>query len=270
MRRMEENLTKIETQIIPCKTEWKHRVLVGTAVTGLVRVEWMQARYGQVLPTNWSTIDVFQWMSSVMPLQFKVSDAQNLIVGAAIERDTEWLFLLEHDNVLPQDTFLKLNDYMRDRKTPVISGLYFTKSVPPEPMVYRDFGWSFYQDWKMGDKVWCRGVPTGTLLIHTSILRAMWNESPEYKIGDLVTRRVFDEPAKIVYDPDKGAYMAESGTSDLAWCKRVIEEGFFKKAGWPKYQKKEYPFLVDTNIFVKHIDNNGRQWPLEVPTRYLK
>src|SRR3990172_553354 len=258
MRGKKTDLIKIQTQIIKNTGTWKHRLIVGTPVTGLVRVEWVQARYSQTLPTNWSLIEIVQWMSSVMPLRYQVSDAQNLIVKSAIEQDAEWLLFIEHDNVLPAGAFLKLNDYMRDKKIPVISGLYFTKSVPPEPMIYRDFGWSYYQDWKLGEKVWCRGVPTGCFLCHMSIMRSMWNESPEYKLGDLVTRRVFQEPARLYFDPEKKAYMAESGTSDLAWCKRVVEEKFFEKAGWPKYQKMKFPFLVDTNLFVRHIDDQGR------------
>jgi len=270
MRGKKTDLIKIQTQIIKNTGTWKHRLIVGTPVTGLVRVEWVQARYSQTLPTNWSLIEIVQWMSSVMPLQYQVSDAQNLIVKSAIEHDAEWILFVEHDNVLPPNTFLKLNDYMRDKKVPVVSGLYFTKSVPPEPMIYRDMGWSYYQDWKMGDKVWCRGVPTGCLLIHMSILRSMWNYSAEYKLGDIVTRRVFEEPARVYYDPEKNSYMAESGTSDLAWCKRVVDGKYFEKAGWKTYQDKRFPFLVDTSLFVRHIDDQGRQWPLEIPEKYIK
>ncbi len=35
----------------------------------------------------------------------------------------------------------------------------------------------------------------------------------------------------------------------------------FKKAGWPEFQKKKFPFLVDTKIFCRHIDWNGVQYP---------
>ena len=29
-------------------------------------------------------------------------------------------------------------------------------------------------------------------------------------------------------------------------------------------------FLVDTTIFVKHIDQNGRQYPLQMPKKFIK
>jgi len=31
----------------------------------------------------------------------------------------------------------------------------------------------------------------------------------------------------------------------------------------------DYPFLVDTNIFVKHITPDGTMYPLAVPGRYV-
>jgi hypothetical protein len=51
------------------------------------------------------------------------------------------------------------------------------------------------------------------------------------------------------------------GTSDLDWCTRVMEGGYFKKAGWPKFQRRKYPFLVDTNILCRHINPNGEIFP---------
>jgi len=260
--------TSFESKLIENTGVWKQNVIVGTPVTGLVRIEWVLARYGQLIPTNWSMADVMQWIPTVAPLRYIVSDAQNMIVRSAIEKDAEWLFLVEQDNVLPPNTFWRLNEYMRRKTVPVVSGLYFTKSNPPEPLLYRGIGNSYFDKWKMGDKVWVDGVPTGCLLVHMSIIRAMWNDSPEYRVGDQVTRRVFAEPSKVYYDPMKGTMITSTGTSDLAWCQRVITEKYFEKAGWGKYQKMKYPFLVDTNIFTKHIDQNGTQYPLLIPKEF--
>lgn len=261
-------LAPYSSGIIKNTVKWKNRFLVGTATTGLVRMEWVQARYTQLIPTNWSLTETIQWLNPMAPLEYIVSDAQNLIVRSAIEQEAEWLFLLEQDNILSPTAFFRLNEYMRKATIPVVSGLYFTKSNPPEPMVYRGAGNSYYDKWKLGDKVWASGVPTGVLLIHMSLLRAMWNESPEYRIGNEVTRKVFAEPSKIWFNPEKGRMEQASGTSDLAWCRRVQEEHWLEKAGWPKFDKMKYPFLVDTNMFCYHIDETGRQWPIEIPNQY--
>lgn len=238
-----------------------NRLLIGTPSTGQIRMEWAAARYGQIIPTNWSMVQMVQWMNGYIPIKYSVADAQNLIIKEAIEKDFEWLLLIEQDNVLPPDAFIRLNEYMREGKVPVVSGLYFTKSSPSEPLVYRGRGNSFYKDWKMGDLVWCDGVPTGTLLIHMSILKKMWEVSAEYLVNGIKTRRIFETPRKLFMDPTGEQINAITGTSDLDWCTRVMKEKFFEKAGWPEYQEKEFPFLIDTNIFCRHIDENGVQYP---------
>ena len=243
--------------------------MIGTPVTGLVRIEWADRRYSQIIPTNWSLSDTKQFLNPTMPMRFQVADAQNIIVRNMLEQDFEWLWLIEQDNVLPMDAFLRMNQYMIKKKVPVVSGLYFTKSVPPEPILYRGNGHSYYPDWKLGEKVWVDGIPTGCVIIHSSILKAMWDESPEYTVGGQTTRRVFEQPAKVVWSEEHQSYAGQVGTSDLEWCKRVKEGHFFAKAGWPKYDKMEFPFLVDTNLFVGHIDEQGRVYPLSMPQEFI-
>lgn len=245
---------------------YTNRVLVGTATTGLVRMEWVAGRYGQIIPTNWSYVQMNQWLAGYIPLGYQVADAQNLIVRDCIEREMEWLLLLEHDTIPPPDAFVRFNKYILDKQVPVVSGLYYTRSRPSEPILYRGRGTSCFTDWKFGDRVWVDGVPTGMLLIHAGILRAMWAESEEYQIkhGDgraETTRRVFDTPRKGWFDPETGQFNAMGGTSDLDWCTRVMREGFFAKAGWKEYEGMEFPFLVDTNIFCRHIDPDGTVYP---------
>lgn len=242
-----------------------NRLLVATPTTGGIRMEWAVARYGQTIPMNWSQVQMVQFLNPYVPLRYTVADAQNLIVKQLVEKDFEWLLLIEQDVVLPADAFMKFNKYMRDEKVPIVSGLYFTKSKPSEPLIFRGRGNSFFQDWKMGDKVWVDGVPTGVLLIHGSILREMWKESAEYKVANgEVTRRVFDTPRKMWLDPQSDQFNTISGTSDLEWCTRIMEGKYFEKAGWTEYQSKKYPFLMDTTIFCRHIDESGIQYPTEV------
>ncbi len=249
--------------------KWQNRLLIGTPMTGLVRAEWVFARYGQIIPTSWSMVEVIQFMSSFIPLEYQVADAYNLIAKVAVEKDFEWLLFIEHDNILPPDGFVKMNQYMIEGKVPVVSSLYFTKSDPPEPLIYRDIGWGHYDKWKLGDKVWASGVPFGFTLIHGSIIKAMWKESPEYQVSGTTTRRVFETPSSAFYDPVTKARESNAGTQDLNWCKRVIDGKYLEKAGWHEYQKMKYPFLVDTNIFVKHITQEGVQFPLAVPDKFI-
>ena len=197
---------------------------------------------------------------------------ENRVYNLEVKNDNSYIadcaavhncLLNEDDTCLPPDAFIRFNEYMRKADIPVVSALYYTKSQPSEPLVYRGRGNSFYGDWKPGDLVWCDGVPTGALLIHASILRKMWDESPEYMVGNQVTRKVFETPAKMWFDPQSGQFQTLVGTSDLYWCDRVMSGDYLKKAGWGKFAEEHMPnpFLVDTAIFARHIDQTGVSFP---------
>ena len=238
-----------------------NRILIGTATTGQLRVEWVAGRYGQIIPCNWSQVEMREYLNAYYPLRYQVDDAQNLIVKAAVDGDFEWLLLYEHDVIPPPDAFLSLNAYMREAKYPVVSGLYFTRARPSEPLLYRGRGTSFYGDWKQGDMVMVDGVPTGFMLVHMALMRAVWKDSEEYTVRGITTRRVFNTPRAAWRDPQSGQYNTQSGTSDLDWCTRVMSGDYFNKSGWSAFADKRWPFLVDTNIACKHINPNGEMFP---------
>ena len=239
------------------------RLLIVTATLGIVRMEWVQGRHGQVIPPNWSATSASLGIGHMVPMHYLVADAQNLGCQAAVEQDYEWLLLWEDDVIPPMDAFLRLNEYMRDAKIPIVSGLYFIKGLYSEPILYRGLGSSCYTDFKIGDKVWADAVPTGFLLIHSSIIKLMWEESEEYKtLGGNVARKIFETPAKIIHEVETDSYCGAVGTSDITWCHRVIDDDVLKRAGWSKIGRKKYPFLCDTAIFCKHIDlMTGKQYP---------
>ena len=86
-------------------------------------------------------------------------------------------------------------------------------------------------------------------------------------VGNTLTRRVFRHPKNI--SAGDGDFFMMQGTTDLEFCKNVIEEKILEKTGWKEIAKKELPFLVDTGIFVRHIDNEGNQHPLVLPDDFL-
>lgn len=251
--------------------KWTNRLVIGTPTVGMVRMEWVQARFGQTIPTNFSLVDVHQFMNPYAPVNYQIADAENLTAKVVVEGKFEWFLSWEDDNLPPLNALVKINEYMIKGDVPVVGGLYFTKSLPPEPILYRGKGRGYFADWKLGDKVWVDGVPFGFTLIHGSIIKALWDESPEYIVNGTVTRRVFDAPSESYVDPETGGWMNQAGTSDLAWCDRLKKDNIFEKAGWPEYQKMENPLLIDTSIFVEHIDRpTGVKYPTELPKAFLQ
>src|SRR3990172_778608 len=248
-----------------------NRILIGVPMTGVISSEWAISRYGQVIPCNWSNSEIIHWMNQCTPLGYGVAEARNVIVDQCVRGNFDWLFFIDHDVILPPDCFIKINNYMLKADIPVVSGLYFAKSHPPEPLVYRGRGNGHFADWKIGQKVWVDGIPMGCTLIHSSILKLMYNDAPPCTVGgNRKVRQVFDSPAGIYSDPEKGSLHGYSGTEDLAWCNRVIGGKYLKKAGWPEIGKKKYPFLIDTSIFCKHITMDGQVYPIGISEQMAK
>lgn len=231
-------------------------------MTGLLRAEWHLAYMSLVVPCNWSQSTFAHVFSPYAPLRFLVADARNLIAQKAVLDGFEWLIFIDHDVIVPNDLMIKFNKIMIEKSHPVVGGLYFTKSVPAEPLVYRGRGNGYFNRWRLGEKVWVDGMGLGCHLIHVSLLKAMYEESEPYSIQPGVNvRRIFETPARIEIDPVTKGLINGRGTEDLPWYTRMMEGGFLKKAGWPEFQKKDYPFLCDTSIFCRHIDQNGVQYP---------
>jgi len=251
----------IESEVIIIKSgaggNPRNRLLIVTPTLGIVRIEWSIQRFGQAIPCNWSAGYATLGIGFVVPMHYLVADAQNIGCEEVVKKDYEWLLLWEDDVLPPLDAFLRLNSYISKGDIPVVSGLYFTKGTFSEPILYRGWGNSCFTKFKIGEKVWASGIPTGFLLIHSSLIKLMWEESENYTTkGGRVTRKVFETPSKVYYNPENQTFAGGGGTSDLAWCKRVVEEKVLKRSGWPKIGRKKYPFLCDTNIFCRHIDLN--------------
>lgn len=237
------------------------RVFISIPLTGIVRAEWAMARYGQAIPCNWSHAENIQWIDTAAPLGYTVADARNVAVDNFVKSGYEWLFFIDHDVILPPNTFIAWNQRMLKGDVPIWGGLYFAKGCPSEPLLYREWGCSYHTKWKLGDEVWVKGMGMGCNVLHQSIMATAYNDSPKYQVGHLTVRKVFETPSANVQDPDTGCWGAKGGTEDITFYDRLINEGLLEKAGWPKYQKMKYPYLCDTSIFCKHIAWDGVQYP---------
>lgn len=246
--------------------DWKKRLMIATPTLGIIRYEWAQAKYGQVIPVNWSNsgFDVkYEKALDFVPVGFSIDDAYNMITYQAIKADAEWLLIIEDDVCIPPTCYVKMGTYMDKGDIPVVSGLYYLKGTPTVPLIFKGSGNGAFTDFKKGDKVWVDGVPMGCLLIHMSILKVMHKEAKVYTTNEgNKLKKVFETPRHQFIDPETLTLMNVMGTQDLDWCRKIIRGKILKKAGWAKIGRKKYPFLCDTSIFCKHIDiNTGKTYP---------
>ena len=141
----------------------------------------LRARYGQIVPINFQLSELavthnkpYEVFDTCSPMGFNVADAYNLITSHLLVNDFEWLLCIEDDVIVPPDLFIKVRAYIEKGNIPIVSGLYFTKGEPSEPLIFRGRGNGAFHDWRLGQKVWCDGVPMGCLLVHASILKTLW------------------------------------------------------------------------------------------------
>lgn len=248
---------------------WKKRLLISTPTLGNIRFEWHHARGGQVIPVNWESTGFDVCYSSKQeiipfdPVGYSIDDAYNLMAKRALEIGVEWVIIIEDDVIIPFNTFVKFAEYMDKGEIPIVSGLYYLKGNPTQPLIFRGRGNGSYSDFKIGKKVWVDGLPMGCLLLHASIIKWFWENSPEYRICDgTKARKVWETPRKVMIDPQSFNLYTQMGTQDLYFFDRIIDEKVLQKTGWPKTGKRKYPFLCDTSIACGHIDRNtGKVYP---------
>jgi hypothetical protein len=110
----------------------------------------------------------------------EVGDARNEIASRAlaIEEDdptmkcTKLLFL-DDDVLFHPDLLLKLLSHDR----PIVSGLYYTKSSVPTPLVLHDDFGGTAKMWTPGDVIECAGHGMGLCLLDTEIFRRLRDET---------------------------------------------------------------------------------------------
>lgn len=271
---MTKKKTRPQTQILnpihPRPGDNSVDLLIGTPTLGMVHINWYNAMSGMVTPPNWAVV-------RSTPTGYTVADAQNMLVDTVLRGKFKALLLIEDDTCPPPGAMIIFDRWFwkmeRRKGPPVVSGLYHIKGsaesrpgkkggieqLGPEPLIYRGSGQRAYRDWKPGDVVWCSGVPTGALMIHRSILEA-WAREPDIAHDQYAVpgypfpvRRVFAQPSHVWIDEVGGTHVS-SGTTDLYWSAQTIERRILEKAGWPQYQKKEFPYVVDTSMKFHHVD----------------
>ena len=74
--------------------------------------------------------------------------ARNQLAMQAIDNCFDYIFWLDSDMTFPGDALKRLYETMENGIVDVdlVSGLYFTKSIPPKPVVYKEVKWDADED----------------------------------------------------------------------------------------------------------------------------
>lgn len=103
-----------------------------------------------------------------------VAQAKQDLAERAIAHGCQFVFFADDDTIPPPDALMKMIQLWRmDSKYKIINGVYWSKSEPPLPLIFKGSFEGSYLDWKMGDLVEADGAGAGCTFIDTEVFKNM-------------------------------------------------------------------------------------------------
>ena len=202
--------------------------VIGIPSFGMVSTHFMLSRAQMQAPLaiSWSDYIVLDQTMIDKGKPVDVGSKKQEIAEYAVENGADWVLYLDDDVIFPPNTLLQLLSRNKD----IVGGVYWSKSEPPVPLMFRGHMRGSYMDWHAGDFIRIDAMGDGLTLIKTKVFKAM--PKPWFNLN--YTYHELDKVTK----PDVGT------TEDLY---------FYKKA-------RDYGFEVwcDTSIQALHYDKNNK------------
>lgn len=135
-------------------------VVVGIPSFGMLSTYFYQSMKGQQYPLVSSAVDK-------IVLNKPIADARNEIVQYALDQGANYIFWVDDDVIPPPDAFLKMYNHQKD----IVNGVYWSKSNPPMPLLFRNHLEGPYWDWHIGDFIEIDAAGNGLTLVKTDVYR---------------------------------------------------------------------------------------------------
>lgn len=182
---------------------------------GLMSIEFTTALLGLQTEPNTSTIPI--------TVKYRpVDEARNIIVYHAKKVGAKYLFWIDDDTLPPPFTIPRL----RALHVKVASGVYYTKYMPPMPLILKKDEIGGYEDWNYGDVIDVDYIGLGCCLMDMTIfddIDKLDIPSVEYDIGgEKVSMPEYFRYQRGSTDPDdKTGHLGE----DVFFCQLVARAG---------------------------------------------
>jgi predicted SAM-dependent methyltransferase len=137
-------------------------VVIGIPSFGMVSTYFYQAMKSQQFPLVSSAIDH-------VVLDKPIAEARNEIVEFALSQGAHYIFWVDDDVIPPPDAFLRLYNHQKD----IINGVYWSKSNPPMPLLFRNHLEGPYWDWHIGDLIEIDAAGNGLTLVKTNVYKTI-------------------------------------------------------------------------------------------------
>lgn len=195
-------------------------ILLGVPTFGAVSIEWHGSMMTLQQPMNRSIRHAYVKGK-------EVGDARNMIVRQALEfrgllgERISHIFFVDDDVLIPSHALTQLLSH----NLPIVSGLYYAKTLTPQPLMLDEAFNGLKTEWTEGDLVPCVAHGMGCTLIETKVFEAL-GDGPWFK----TTNESFINA--------QGTPVQWHQTEDVFFLKRAKDAGFQP--------------TVDTGLFAFH------------------
>lgn len=150
----------------------KFGICIGVPSIGWQSTLFLKHLMGLVMPLNcivtYKFIGTRRYGDEVRP----VAEADNLILHEALREGFQYLFFLEEDVIVPAMALRQLMATLgRNPQASVATAIVTSKTIPPEPMIYRENGLGAYWGFAQGEVFPIGACHMGATLIRLDHLR---------------------------------------------------------------------------------------------------
>src|SRR5512146_121861 len=142
----------------------KPLIMIGIPTIGMHSYLFSQSLLAGIMPSN------FSMTLRYLP-HYEVGRARNILVQEAINLGAKYLMFRDEDTIAPANIAPALLYHLENHPDwTFVGGLYATKSKPPEPLVFKEWGTGPFWDFKVGELVKVLFTGMGASLIRVSDL----------------------------------------------------------------------------------------------------
>lgn len=221
-------------------------VLICIPTLGLIPIHFLQSQITMAVPIHTTIAYAF-----IMGQE--VGEARNQFAKSALEGGYRYILFRDDDTLIPRELLQRLYAL----HTPICAGVYFSKTYPPEPLIFRQGRMAGCQDWKMGDVLTdVDSCGMGATLIDVRVFEKLKESNPDLPFFKT-------EDVKLALRGNAPGVMTE----DIYFLTRCKEELRMKRVPrgdtWDTeiYTIKEAPEdaipvqpVIDTSLQCAHID----------------
>lgn len=226
-------------------------LMIGVPTNGENSIYFSQSVMGMVYPTNFSMKFIY------IPF-LEVGRARNILVQMARDMGAKFLLFIDEDVIAEANCTRRLvNHLLVHEDWSCAAGVYATKTHPPEPLLYTEWGQGPAYGWKRGEMVQAKCVGNGYTMMRVADYDLIGEDlAPYYE-----DRNPFTGQPIVVqnfYKTKTEGLRVDGEATQIWWTEDMYFFHLAEQAGWK--------IFADTSLDLKHYDKTQRL-VFDVPVR---